>query len=384
MTATSSPPARIVIIGGGTGGTVTANRLAEKLHSEIDAGEADITLVTDGPQHVYKPMWLYVAFNRKDVEESYRPHREVLDDRVNLAIDRVTDIEPDAHQIQTADRTEPIEYDRLVVATGATIEEPRIEGFDEHGQHFYTADGALELKERLAGFEGGELVLSTIGVPHMCPAAPVEFVLIADEWLSRRGLREDTEITYTYPIHAAHEVRTLADWIEPTFEARDITLKTAFEVEAVDADTLYAADGRTLEHDLLVGIPPHAGSDLVRESSLGEEWIDVDNRTLEVRGANDIYALGDATNVPTSKAGSAAHYQAGVVADRLASEVRGELPTARYDGKTLCFVEAGLDEATYIEFDYDSDPVVRDPSGIVHYAKLGYNESYWLTARGLL
>ncbi|MFP4117253.1 MAG: FAD-dependent oxidoreductase, partial [Salinivenus sp.] len=239
MTATSTPPARIVIIGGGTGGTVTANRLAEKLHSEIDAGEADITLVTDGPQHVYKPMWLYVAFNRKDVEESYRPHREVLDDRVNLAIDRVTDIEPDAHQIQTADRTEPIEYDRLVVATGATIEEPRIEGFDEHGQHFYTADGALELKERLAGFEGGELVLSTIGVPHMCPAAPVEFVLIADEWLSRRGLREDTEITYTYPIHAAHEVRTLADWIEPTFEARDIALETAFEVEAVDADTLY-------------------------------------------------------------------------------------------------------------------------------------------------
>ncbi len=103
-----------------------------------------------------------------------------------------------------------------------------------------------------------------------------------------------------------------------------------------------------------------------------------------MRGANDIYALGDATNVPTSKAGSAAHYQAGVVADRLASEVRGELPTARYDGKTLCFVEAGLDEATYIEFDYDSDPVVRDPSGIVHYAKLGYNESYWLTARGLI
>ncbi len=218
----------------------------------------------------------------------------------------------------------------------------------------------------------------------MCPAAPVEFVLIADDWLSQRGLRDDVEITYTYPIDDAHAVSTLADWVRPTFEQRDINLETGFEVETVGPNTVRAADGRRLEHDLLVGIPPHSGSELIRHSPLGDEWIEVDQYTLEAVHGTDIYALGDATDVPTSKAGSAAHYQAGVVADRLASELQGQIPTARYDGKTLCFVEAGLDEATYLEFDYDSAPPIRDPSRVVHYAKLSYNESYWLTARGLI
>nr|WP_245800552.1 FAD/NAD(P)-binding oxidoreductase [Natrinema saccharevitans] len=225
---------------------------------------------------------------------------------------------------------------------------------------------------------------STIGMPQMCPAAPIEFVFIADEWFRKRGYREDIEITYTYPLESARAKQAIADWVTPVFDDREINLETPFEVESVGAETVTTTDDRTLEHDLSVGIPPHAGDDLISQSDLGEEWIEVDQHTLEVTRADDVYALGDATDVQTSKAGSAAHYQAGVVADRLASEARGHTPTARYDGKTLCFVEAGLEEATFVKFGYGEESVVREPSQFIHWAKLAYNESYWLTARGLL
>jgi sulfide:quinone oxidoreductase len=380
----SARPARIVVVGGGTGGTVVANRLADELREEVDAGEAELTLLTDGPEHVYKPTFLYVAFNRKDPADSRRPHRELLDRRVNLRIDRVTDVETDAHRVICEERDEPLRYDKLVVATGATLEPEAVEGFSDNGYHFYSESGAETLRDELAGFTEGHLVLSTVGMPHMCPAAPVEFVLIADEWLRERGRRESVEITYTYPLETAHVKQALADWATPVFEDRDIGLETSFEVESVGPETVTTTDGRTLDHDLLVGIPPHVGGDLIGQAGLGEEWIEVNRQTLEATRADDVYALGDATDVPTSKAGSAAHYQAGVVADRLASELRDRTPTARYDGKTLCFVEAGLEEATFIKFGYGEEPVVREPSKFIHWAKLAYNESYWLTARGLL
>jgi sulfide:quinone oxidoreductase len=380
----STQSTHIVVVGGGTGGTVVANRLADELRGEIDAGDAEVTLVTDGPEHVYKPMFLYVAFNRKDPADSRRPHRELLDQRVTLRIDRVTDIETDAHQVICEERDEPLQYDKLVVATGATLDPESVDGLADNGHHFYSASGAEALRDELASFTEGHLVLSTIGMPHMCPAAPVEFVLIADEWFRKRDCREDIDITYTYPLETAHAKQAIADWVTPVFDDRDIGLETSFEVETVDSETVTTTDDRTLDHDLFVGIPPHAGGDLISRADLGEEWIEVDQHTLEATRADNVYALGDATDVPTSKAGSAAHYQAGVVADRLASEVRGHTPTARYDGKTLCFVEAGLDEATFVKFHYGEEPVVREPSQFIHWAKLAYNESYWLTARGLL
>jgi sulfide:quinone oxidoreductase len=144
-------------------------------------------------------------------------------------------------------------------------------------------------------------------------------------------------------------------------------------------------EGTELEYDLLVAIPPHAGQPLIAEAGLGDDgWVAVDKHTLEASNAPDVYAIGDAADVPTSKAGSVAHYQAGVVADRIAAAVRGAVPTATYDGKTMCFLEAGMDEATFVDFDYEHPPVVRDASKPVHWAKLAYNQSYWLTARGTL
>jgi len=375
----------IVVVGGGTGGTVLANRLAEKLGSAIDAGDASVTVINDGEHQHYKPAYLYVPFGKKTVEEAKRPLSDLLDRRVDLRVDRVTEIDTEDKAV-ALEGGESLAYDHLVLATGANLDPDAVPGLTEGGHHFYGPEGAESLRDELADFEEGHLVLSVIGVPHMCPAAPLEFVFMADDWLRKRGLREDVEITYTYPIQRAHGLESIADWATPKLDERDITLETFFNAEAVDPDegVLETMEGNELEYDLLVAIPPHTASDLVSEAGLGDTWVEVDRATLEAEHAEDVYAIGDVADVPTSKAGSVAHYEAGVVADRIASRVRGETPTSVYEGKTVCFIETGMDEATFVEFGYGSEPTMREPSKPVHWAKLGYNESYWLTARGLL
>jgi sulfide:quinone oxidoreductase len=377
----------VLIVGGGTGGTVLANRLADELDAELAAGEVRVTVVTDDPDHVYKPTFLYVPFGKKTVADARRPERELLDRRVDLRIDRVEAVDTDAKTVTVAGGGRDIGYDHLVLATGANLAPEKVPGLQEAGHHFYGPDGAEALRDAMAEFTEGHLVLSVIGVPHMCPAAPVEFVLMADDWFRERGLREDIDITYTYPIQRAHGIQTIADWAAAEFEERDIALETFCNPESVDteAKVLETMESNEIDFDLLVGIPPHTGSEMVAEAGLGEDgWVAVDRHTLEAEGATDVYAIGDLADVPTSKAGSVAHYEAGTVTDRIAARVRGLTPTATFDGKTICFIESGMDEATFVEFGYGDTPVVREPSRPVHWSKLAYNESYWLTARGLL
>ncbi len=375
----------IVVVGGGTGGTVLANRLAEDLAPELGAGDARVTLLTDDTDHVYKPTFLYVPFGTKTVDDARRPVADLVDDSIDIRYDRVTGIDTDAKRLATRDGA-PVGYDQLVLAMGAQLAPEAVPGLAEDGHHFYGPEGAQRLRDALADFTEGHLVLSVVGVPHMCPAAPVEFVLMVDDWLRRRGRRDDVEVTYTYPIMRAHGIPSIADWATEEFEARDVHLETFFNVEALDPEThtVETMEGTELEYDLFVAIPPHEGSDLVTEAGLGEGWVDVDRHTLAATNAADVYAIGDIADVPTSKAGSVAHYEAGTVAKRITSRVRGETPTAVYDGKTVCFLEAGLDRATFVEFGYGDEPVVREPTKPLHWAKLGYNEAYWLTARGLL
>ena len=376
----------IVIVGGGTGGTVLANRLAETLEPELDDGDVRVTMVTDNEDHVYKPTFLYVPFGKKTTEDARRPVRELVDRRVDIRYDRVTDVDTDGKRLSLADGR-AVRYDHLTLAMGVELVPDEVPGLQEGGHHFYGPEGAERLRDDLADFTEGHLVLSVIGVPHMCPAAPVEFTLMVDDWLRKRGVREDVDLTYTYPIQRAHGIQSVADWATDQFDERDIDVQTFFNAEEVDPDeqVLHSMEGKELDYDLLVAIPPHTGSDLVTEAGLGEGgWVDVDKQTLEATAAEDVYAIGDVADVPTSKAGSVAHYEAGVVADRIASKARGQVPTATYEGKTVCFIEAGMDEATFIEFGYGDEPTVRPASKPVHWAKLGYNESYWLTARGLL
>jgi len=378
---------RIVIVGAGTGGIVLANNLAEELATEIDAGDIEVQLVNDGEKHVYKPTWLYVPFGEKTLADATRPLADLVDDRIDLTIDRVDGLDTDDKTVSLAGAGVDESYDHLVLAMGAQVTPEETPGLAEGGHHFYGPKGAAALRDELAEFTEGHLVVSVVGVPHMCPVAPLEFALMADAWFRDRGLREDVDITYTYPIGRAHGIESVAEWSGPLMDDRDVEVETFFNAERVDPDTktIHTVEGRELDYDLLVAIPPHDGSDLVREAGLGDDgWVDVDPNTLEARGADDVYALGDVADLPTSKAGSAAHYAAGALADRLASIARGERPTAEYDGKTVCFIESGTDEATYIAFDYKESPTPKPPSKLIHWSKLGYNRSYWLTARGVL
>ncbi|WP_418281938.1 NAD(P)/FAD-dependent oxidoreductase [Halorubrum sp. DTA98] len=377
----------VVVVGGGTGGTVLANDLVERLDAELDDGDVRVTLVNDDPDHVYKPVWLYVPFGQRELDDARRPLADLVDDRVDLRIDRVTDIDTDAQRLLVASDERPIEYDELVIATGSTLAPEEIPGLDEGGYDYYSESGATGLREELLSVTEGHLVLSVIGSPHMCPAAPLEFVFMADDWFRQRDLREDVEITYTYPIQRVHGNPHIAEWAQPIMEDRDINVETFFNAERIDPDekTIHTMEGSELEYDLLAAIPPHSGIDLIAEAGLGDDgWVEVDKHTLEAERAENVYALGDAADTGVPKAGSVAHYQAGIVSQRIASDLRDRPATARYDGKTLCFIETGMDEASFVEFDYENPPAPAPPSEKLHWSKLAYNESYWLTARGLL
>jgi len=378
---------RVVIVGGGTAGSVLANDLSDRVAGRIDDGDVEVVLINETEDHVYKPVWLYVPFGEKTLSDARRPLDELVGRRVDLLVDRVTSVDTEEKTVAFESDRGALSYDHLVLATGAQVTPEETPGLMEGGHHFYNPEGAAALREELSSFTEGHLVMSVVGVPHMCPVAPMEFPLIADDWFRKRGLRDDIEITYTYPIARPHGIRSVAEWVGPLMEQRDINVETFFNPERVDPDeeVIHTLEGRELSYDLLVAIPPHDGSDLVREAGLGDDgWVDVDSGTLEATDAEDVYALGDIADLPTSKAGSAAHYAAGALAKRLASVVRGERPTAEYDGKTICFIESGDDEATYISFDYDEEPVPKQPSKLIHWSKLGYNQSYWLTARGVL
>jgi sulfide:quinone oxidoreductase len=376
----------VAIIGGGTGGVVLANDLADHLGQEIDAGDVRVTLFDVGEDHVYKPVWLYVAFGQREPADGRRPLRELVDDRVDIRQEYVVDVDTDAKELELVDDPRPADYDKLVLATGSQLDPEQVPGLAEGAHDFYSEDGAESLREELLELREGHVVLSVVGSPHMCPAAPLEFSFMLDDWLRERGLREDVDITYTYPIMRVHGNPHIAEWARPIFEERDIAVETTFNVEEVDpeAGVLASMEGTELDYDLLVGIPPHTGNELVTAAGLGEDWVDVDKHTLAATAAEDVYAIGDAAATGVPKAGSAAHYQANVVSQRIASEVRGRPATATYDGKTLCFIETGMDNATYVAFDYEDPPNPGTPTRALHWSKLAYNESYWLTARGLL
>ncbi|MUV88650.1 NAD(P)/FAD-dependent oxidoreductase [Halapricum sp. CBA1109] len=376
----------VAIVGGGTGGVVLANDLADRLATEIDAGDVRVTLINDDPDHVYKPVWLYVPFGQREPADGRRPLSELVDDRVDLRIDRVTGIDTDDQRLTYRDEVRSESYDTLVLATGSTLDPEGIPGLAAGGHDYYSESGATALREELLSFTEGRIVLSVAGMPHMCPAAPLEFVFMVDDWFRERGLRSDVDIAYTYPVPRVHKNPHIAEWARPRMDDRDIEVVTDFEVASVDPDaqTVTSASGDEQAYDLLVGVPPHSGVDLIAEAGLGDGWVDVDKHTLEATAADDVYAIGDTAATGVPNAGSVAHYQAGVVGQRIASDLRDRPATATYDGKTLCFIETGMDAASYVEFDYERPPSPAAPSQKLHWSKLGYNESYWLTARGLL
>jgi sulfide:quinone oxidoreductase len=376
---------RILIVGGGTGGTIVANLVARGLRKEMKRGDITVNLLSDSDKHVYQPAFLYVAFGRMHEEELYRDQRSLLDPLINFYVDPAVKIDTDK-QVVAAKSGKEYPYDYLVIATGSRIVPEEIPGLKEGAHWFYDLAGAKKLRTALQKFEGGRIVIA-VGVPHKCPVAPLEMTFMLEEHFSQNGLKDKFEIYYTYPIARVHSLEPVANWAVKAFERRGIKYETFFNMKEIDPEKkqIHSEEGSVVDYDLLIAVPPHKGQPVIEDSDLGAGgWIPTNKKNLKMEGKDNVFVVGDTTNIPISKAGSTAHFEADTVAETLISQVKEGCPGRDYDGKVFCFVETGLDKGTYIWFNYNTPPSPSEPSQMIHWFKLAYNRLYWLSARGIL
>jgi sulfide:quinone oxidoreductase len=370
-------PARVVVLGGGVGGTLVANLLDKELGKDVK-----VTVVDPTGMHDYQPGYLYVALGEASGHWLSRDERTLLRKGVDLAIEEAVRIHPEAQTVQLA-RGGSLGYDYLVIATGARLVHDAIPGLAEGSFGFYSLGDSERLREELRRFTGGRLLIGIAGIPYKCPPAPVEFTMMVEEYFRKKGIRDKSSVTLLSPLNRAFTIESASKLIQPIMEERGIELETFFNVETVQPSdgTVSSLEGDTKEYDLLVLVPPHRGAQVVSDSGLGDAggWLPTDKHTLNVEGQERIFGLGDATNLPISKSGSTAHFEAPVIASRIASMVHGTAPKENYGGRVMCFLETGNGQATALRFDYEHPPVPPQPNRGWHMAKWIFNRAYWET-----
>jgi len=374
---------RILILGGGVGGTIVANLLARKVGRRPDV---EITVVDQTGQHVYQPGFMYITFGHERAAQLVRPERSLLDDRVKVVIGEVARVHDGQRTVELSDGR-MLGYEYLVLATGSRIVPEEIPYFAEEAHHFYTAEAAERLRAALDAFDGGKIVIGIAGLPYKCPPAPLEVSFLIESELRQRGLREKSEVHFCSPIGRAFTIETVSDMATPILEEKGIELHTFFNVEAIDPErkVVQSLEGEELPYDLLILVPPHRGAQFLVDSGLAKPpggWLPTDRATLQVGGRPNVYALGDATDLPLSKAGSTAHFEAPVVAERIAAAVQGREPKAKeatYTGRVMCFFEIGDGKGTLLRFDYDHPPKPPKPNRLWHLGKIVFNKTYWHT-----
>jgi sulfide:quinone oxidoreductase len=389
---------RVVILGGGVGGTLTANLVARKLKARIAKGEAKVTVVDATGKHTYQPGYMYIAMGHERPERLVRNERSLLDRNVDLVVDVVQKIDVEASRVELASG-EALHYDQLVIATGSRIIPETMEGFDQEAHHFYTAAASAKLRKALDAFTGGKILIGIAGIPYKCPPAPLEVAFLVDSELRERRLRDKTELQFLSPINRAFTIESVSEMATPIFEEKGIDLQLLAGIDSIDAERKVVITDAMEEYayDLLICIPPHKGAQVVTDSGLAPKsgWVPTDRYTLQVKkmaapGTKDedverysnIFALGDATDLPLSKAGSTAHFEAPIVAERVAAAVMGRKPSGKhalYTGKVMCFFEVGDGKGTILSFDYDNPPKPPKPNKLWHLGKIVFNKTYWRT-----
>ena len=376
---------KILIVGGGMGGTILANNLARRLQGEVKSGKARLTMLTASDKHMYQPGLLYLAFGRMAPDELYRDQASLLEAGVDLHVDPVEQFLLDQNQVKT--RSGAVhDYDVLAIATGSRAVPETIPGLVENSETFYTEDTAIKMFKRLQAFEGGKVVIA-VGVPHKCPMAPLEITFMLHDYFKDRGMLDKVKLHYTYPIGRVHSLENVAKWAAPEFDRLGITYETLFNIKEVDgkAKVVRSEEGTEAPFDLLISIPAHRGMEVIEKNGLGQGgWIPTNRQKLNMEGRKNVFVLGDTTNIPISKAGSTAHFEAEALGENIAAMVKLGAPVRDYDGKVFCFIEAGKDRATYAMFDYLNPPDPKEPTRAVHWFKMAYNKLYWVSARGLL
>jgi sulfide:quinone oxidoreductase len=366
---------RVLILGGGVGGTIVANVLARKTSSE----QAQIIVLDTKEMHVYQPGFIYVAFGNENPKNLIKDERKLLNKHVEYIIDQATKIDTVNKQVLTQSG-KAINYDFLVIATGSRLDPSEVPGF-EAAHHFYDLESALKLKEALANFNGGKIVIGIGGLPYKCPPAPSEAACQIDYYFRKRGIRNKVDIQYLSPIARAFPIESISPLITEILRSKNISVTELFNVDSVDAaaKTVNSIEGESFKYDLLILVPPHKGAKIVEASGLGDRggWIPTDKRTLKVKGHEDIYAVGDCTDIPISKAGATAHYEAKVIAENIAVQVKGEGDLKEYDGKVRCFFDAGFKRATTIAFNFDHPPKPIPLSRHWYWGKMLIGKLYW-------
>ncbi|MBA3875326.1 MAG: pyridine nucleotide-disulfide oxidoreductase [Anaerolinea sp.] len=377
---------RILILGGGVGGTLTANLLARRLRKRIDRAEAQVTVVDPTGAHIYQPGFMYIAMGGERAERLQKRERALLDSRINLVVGTVNRVDEGARTASLTDGT-VLPYDQLVIATGARILPEAIEHFETQAHHFYTAAAALRLRKALDVFTGGKIVIGIASMPYKCPPAPLEVAFLIESELRERGLRERSEVHFASPIGRAFTIESVSEMATPILEEKGIELHTFFNVETIDPErkVVGSLEGEELAYDLLILVPPHKGQQFLMDSGLAPApggWLPTDRHTLRVGGRANVYALGDATDLPLSKAGSTAHFEAPVVVEGIVAAVEGRAPTgkhASYEGNVMCFFEIGDGKGTLLRFDYDHPPKPPKPNALWHLGKIVFNKTYFHT-----
>ena len=385
---------RLLILGAGTAGTM----MAAKMRRNLDLDEWDITIVDQDNRHVYQPGLLFIPFSIYRAPDVLKPRSRYIPRGVEFIVADIDAIDPDRNRVRLTDGRE-LDYDLLVIATGSRIvpeetEGLTAEGWQETAFDFYTLEGAAKLETALEAWEGGRLVLNVVEMPIKCPIAPIEFVCLADWYLTEKGLRDKTEIIYATPLDGAFTRPRASAMLGDLLEKKNIKTETLFAAGEVDGANriLRSWDDIEIPYDLLVTIPTHMGSESIDRSDMGDElgFIPTDRNTLQAQVASNVFVIGDATDLPSSKAGSVAHFQGEILEHNLLAAVAGKELAPDFDGHANCFVETGFGKAILIDFNYDVEPLpgrfplagigpmkLLEESRMNHWGKLAFRWIYW-------
>ena len=385
---------RLIILGGGTAGTIMANRLAPVL----DRAEWKITLVDPSDKHYYQPGFLFIPFGIYERDDVIKPSRDFYPAGVEVITMAAEEIQAKASRLKLADGR-VLGYDYLIIATGTRIHPEETEGMMDGGWHesifdFYTIEGACALKRWLKYWDGGRLVVNIAEMPIKCPVAPLEFVFLADWWFTERGIRDKVDIELVTPLPGAFTKPIASLRLGEFMERKNIRLTSEFNIGRVDANAkkIVSWDDREVEYDVLVTVPVHRGAAVIGRSGLGDEldFVPTDPQTLRAKAYENIFVIGDATDVPTSKAGSVAHFESDVLLDNLQRAIEGRPLKPDFDGHANCFIESGFGKGVLIDFNYQVEPLpgkfplpgigpfsLLEETRMNHWGKMTFRWVYW-------
>jgi sulfide:quinone oxidoreductase len=384
----------LLILGAGTSGTMMANHLRPKLNKN----QWNITIVDQYKTHYYQPGFLFLPFDIYNEEQVKKVGGKFIPKGVNYVQKKIEQIFPEENKVKL-EGNETLNYDVLIVATGSKIAPEEVEGMKGENWHktvfdFYTYEGALALRNKLREWQGGKLVVHITEMPIKCPVAPLEFAFLADSYFTKKGIRDKVDITYVTPLSGAFTKQTCSNSLSYLLKEKNIKLETDFAIEQVDNEHSKIIDyaEKEIDFDLLVTVPTNMGDELLERSGMGDElnFVPTHPNTLQSKEHKNIFVIGDATNVPASKAGSVAHFEAETLTDNILLFIEDKPLKEEFDGHANCFIETGFNKALLIDFNYEQEPVegtfpfagigplkLLKESVFNHWGKLAFRWIYW-------